>query len=113
MDELKTCAHCGSGAHVYDDGAGDLDSVPAWIAACDDEVGCGCVTAFFDTREEAVAAWNRRAERTCRMAVDEASCMKTCSECGASYGIFVQTPHGCKAPSYCPNCGARIIKEEP
>lgn len=106
-DELKACPLCGSSARVYDDGYGDLDSVPAWIAACDDEDGCGCQTTFFDMREEAVAAWNRRAERTCRKVPGRMKYgrrMPECSECGQSLGD--------KRWKYCPNCGAKVVGDD-
>ena len=106
-DTLKPCPLCGSSARVYDDGAGDLDSVPAWIAACDDEDGCGCETAFFDTREEAIAAWNRRAERTCTIVRGDGE-FPHCSACGSLEAVDdVAGPY-----DYCPRCGARVIREE-
>ena len=110
-DTLKPCPLCGSSARVYDDGAGDLDIVPDWIAACDDEDGCGCETAFFDTREEAVAVWNRRAERTCTMAHDAARCVMVCSECDAVIGVHVSGSKGIKAIRYCPNCGCKVVRK--
>ena len=105
-DTLKPCPLCGSGARVYDDGAGCLDSVPAWIVVCDDEDGCGCETAFFDTRDEAVAAWNRRAERTCTIVHEEDS-FPHCSACGS-----LDVVHDVYGPfDFCPHCGARVVRE--
>ena len=72
------------------------------------------------TKEEAIAAWNRRAERTCRNVCEWNidAFHFTCSECGAEIGgddwgdspVFVGDYH--EQLSYCPNCGARVIEEE-
>lgn len=59
--ELKPCPFCGA--------PGKLDSgeMECWMAYCgqgeDNIVGCPTLpeTGFFDSRDEAVAAWNRRA----------------------------------------------------
>ena len=112
VNELKPCPLCGSPAHFDDAGIEhDLKQYSIWSVWCDNEDECGCCTGDFDTKEEAAAVWNRRAERTCRMKVHAATCMRICSECGAAYGIFVKTPYDFKAPSYCPNCGARVVQE--
>lgn len=59
-----------------------------------------------DTRDDAISAWNRRAERTCRN-LNPPSCRDfECSECGESSEF---TPGF--MPNYCPNCGARVIEE--
>ena len=57
----------------------------------------------FNTEAEAIAAWNARAERTCRMETAE-GCQNwnSCSECDADY--YTDQPI-----NYCPNCGARVI----
>lgn len=48
-----------------------------------------------------VAAWNRRAERTCCM-VDN-GCEFCCSECDWHCGYDDE-------PNYCPNCGAKVVE---
>lgn len=78
----------------------------------------------FKSMDDVIAAWNRRAERTCRM-VDcstHDTCVvnrelgngnivsmefgyKQCSECGAY--VF-----DCPTVRYCPVCGARVIGKE-
>lgn len=64
MQELKPCPCCGSsnGLYVLQD-----EKYGEWSVFCD-----MCKTSFHnenhcDTREEAISAWNRRAERTCRI----------------------------------------------
>lgn len=116
MEELRPCPFCGGEAELYEDAGGY--SVDCTV--------CGAGTSYFgkglpDAKSVAVAAWNRRAERTCRM-VDCGShdtCVvnrelsngnimsmefgyKQCSECGAN--VF-----DCPTVRYCPNCGARVV----
>lgn len=71
---------------------------------------CGCesdmcpaqptVADTYTSEEEAIKAWNTRAERTCRYVGDDIS--GGCSEC-----------HGWLDPacSYCPSCGAKVVGE--
>ena len=116
MDELRLCPFCGGEAELCEDAGGY--SVDCTV--------CGAGIGYFgnglpDAKGAAVAAWNRRAERTCRM-VDCGShdtCVvnrelsngnimsmefgyKQCSECGAN--VF-----DCPTVRYCPSCGARVV----
>lgn len=116
MEELKPCPFCGGEARIQ-------------TFHFRYRVGCGtngCIAGrfnrAFDTPEKAAAAWNRRAERTCRM-VDDCSTHDTCvvnhemsngnvmsmefgyrqcSGCGAY--VF-----DCPTVRYCPSCGARVV----
>lgn len=61
--------------------------------------------AYPMSAKQAVAAWNRRAERTCSNVTDEGGGFM-CSECtwgdfGALQGVEVK---------YCPNCGAKVVE---
>ena len=95
-DELKPCPFCGGEAsiriHDYYDG------VRLFMPKC--KCGAGIV-AVFRTEEEAVAAWNTRAERTCHMKQD--GMFLVCSECGV---VLMGNPR------YCSRCGARVLSEE-
>ena len=101
--ELKPCPCCGSsnGLYVLQD-----EKYGEWSVFCDI-----CKTSLHnenhcDTRDDAISAWNRRAERTCRN-LNPPSCRDfECSECGESSEF---TPGF--MPNYCPNCGARVIEE--
>lgn len=118
MQELKPCPCCGSsnGLYVLQD-----EKYGEWSVFCD-----MCKTSFHnenhcDTREEAISAWNRRAERTCRIVLMDMAgnppyrtgdwildaLSDGCSECGYPFGTLNKGK-----PNYCPHCGARVIEEE-
>ena len=96
--ELKPCPCCRGKAYLE-----QYPDAPEYFAI----VRCSkCdIRAVKDTDEEAIEAWNNRAERTCEMfqyrnalgLIDEYQC----SECGADVE---------GKPNYCPNCGARVDK---
>lgn len=109
MQELKSCPCCGSSNGLY---VLQEDEYGEWSVFCD-----MCKTSFHnenhcDTREDAISAWNRRAERTCRYVRDHmgvaGNWFSRCSECGAEFDERVVDSHFV----YCPNCGARVIEEE-
>ena len=101
--DIKPCPFCG-GVHVEIVNQGSRPDDPH-VVQCDD---CDA-SASGMSADEAMAAWNRRAERTCRVVRDgEPSSTgvpreRHCSECGGRLNRF---------GSYCPHCGARIIKED-
>lgn len=133
MSELKPCAWCGAPAELVPDEDGSVfiecDHLP-WCVFTDSDTRMWFYgeDAFNDSPaktayEVASEAWNRRAERTCRM-VDCGShdtCVvnreltngdivsmefgyKQCSECGAN--VF-----DCPTVRYCPSCGAKVAEE--
>lgn len=53
--ELKRCPFCGRRARV--ESSGNHYVVEKFKVRC---VGCLVVSAYYDSREEAIAAWNRR-----------------------------------------------------
>ena len=107
--DLLFCPFCGGEAHIK-------EVVSAceklYTVSCSDSECMGYETWLLKpTVDEAVAAWNRRAERTCRMEYNEewsgdelypTECYN-CSEC------HHMTSDG--MPSYCPNCGAKVTDE--
>lgn len=128
MSELKTCPFCGGEARlVVCDSEGNVhdesyEADPysglsyAIVHGSDDCCGeCPVSTSdllpwLYETREEATAAWNRRAERTCHVDLTESnepSNINTweCSLCGRSF----EEAYG--SYEFCPHCGARIVEE--
>ena len=63
-----------------------------------------------DTEQEAidaaVAAWNRRTERTCRVELIPDNCGWSDWTCSACRSIDVDNHD-----RFCPSCGARVVKE--
>ena len=108
-NELKPCPFCGGEAEAYYviDGSFACSCTSCSYASC----------AGFNTEQEAIEAWNRRAERTCKLvkSFEEPGFMKSameyeCSECGGitNAQIFYESDE----PRYCMMCGARVAKEE-
>lgn len=76
---------------------------------CDARVG-----GLFNTEAEAIAAWNSRVERTCKVA----ACYSP-SDLNAEAEWYFAFSCGCELywdepipPNYCPNCGAHVIKSD-
>lgn len=72
---------------------------------------CHMSGRHYQTEAEAIAAWNTRAERTCRweypQGVNGWVGYMVCSSCGEKYDETVTD-----TARYCPNCGARIVEGE-
>ena len=109
MSGLKPCPFCGGEAHVKEV-VGACDTL--YTVGCSDSGCMGYETWLLKpTEEEAIAAWNRRAGRTCRVGCyppgyEDNLHHEVCSECGTI--LTASRPgdsHAARA-SYCPNCGA-------
>lgn len=96
-DELMDCPFCGGKAKVRD------ASLGAYVFC----TKCLCSTAGETNPAKAIAAWNKRAERTCTMERD-ADGGWSCLACGETLSSWCDS----WAPDYCPNCGARVLSEE-
>lgn len=77
--ELKPCPFCGGTAQVHGDAAPAYASWKICRVHCD---GCGASTCNHRTRQEAVAAWNRRSPRFKPEERSEAQELKPCPFCG-------------------------------
>ena len=67
---------------------------------------CFACTQHYLTEAEAIAAWNARAERTCKP-IDSERCLPgtdcpawLCSECGELFE---------RETNFCSNCGAKVV----
>lgn len=116
MSELKPCPFCGCKSKIVqcdDEGnvrGEEYESNP-WSGLgyrvvhesddCPISTGEEGYNLIYDSREQAVEAWNNRAERTCHNLSDFQDCdCFICSECGYSLG----DPRW----FYCPKCGGKI-----
>ena len=112
-ETLKPCPFCGGEAHIKE--VVSACSV-VYTVGCSDSGCMGFETLLCKpTSEEAIAAWNRRAERTCR----NVSCDPLgfrCSECGAEDyvdgGATVWVDGGPQDASYCPHCGCKVVTDD-
>lgn len=58
MSDLKPCPFCGGEADCNNNAVMQGGKLK-WATEC---LGCGVITDCFDTKQEAIEAWNRRAD---------------------------------------------------
>lgn len=98
MDELKPCPFCGGEAEMCH--VSQLwEPKESYWAKC---TKCHMSGNHFNTEAEAIAAWNTRAERTCRQKRLFNLIRRECD------GELYQW-HGEEKPHYCPTCGAKVV----
>ncbi len=116
-DELKPCPFCGGEADAweYEDEQDVLDPISLGYidTRCITWYCVGCESCEMSTsrlsRDDAVTAWNTRAERTCRMEPAVGGGWY-CSECHiwvAPDAMANATEH--MAPRFCLNCCAKVV----
>lgn len=118
-EKLRPCGFCEHGEarvivvdEVTDAGCEEA-TVPLYAASCP---YCGARGPMALSEDEAVEAWNRRAERTCQIVV-------SIDRSPASYGGRVHRCSSCRKAlpkalfrngwtqlDYCPRCGARVTE---
>ena len=110
MSELIPCPFCGGEARKS--GERFENTILSWVYC----LSCGAAGGYQHTEAEAIEAWNTRAERTCENVSKWKDERLECSECGCitdyvSYEDepYMMTDEGATIPSYCPNCGSRVI----
>lgn len=111
MKETKTCPFCG---HLPIVGK---DSKDYWNITCE-TIDCpGENDLWWETYDEAVKAWNRRYEPTCKMKHERGEDTNeshifvdkwTCSECGS---WWMYPPYHLGDARFCPHCGRKVIEE--
>lgn len=108
MSELLSCPFCGgeSNGQSTVNVTETARSGPRFGVHC---YFCGARVEFFETMDEAVAAWNTRVERTCHETeIDKF--FRGCDSCGWMWEVFYSFGKR-ERPRYCPNCGAKVVEE--
>ena len=104
-NQPMSCPFCGSADVKIEDSIKQFSKV---FEICCNK--CKCSSGYYDTKIEAIEAWNRRAEQTGEWLTgewleDEYGYCR-CSICGYEHdGPETTTP-------YCPNCGAKMESED-
>lgn len=104
MDSLLPCPFCGGEAEIR----GEI-LLFVRCAECGTRLGEG----YYATKAEAIAAWNTRAERTCRIEGRYGNQYCTC--CGEMVGTWDSESelyidgNMVELWNYCQNCGAKVI----
>ena len=109
MNQLKRCPFCNSYETLLCNIPTGYRQIPnVWYVECLD---CGCRSHKNPDKDKAIAAWNSRAERTCKQEErgwgtegDHARVWLTC-------GHDCMVPTVQDLPNYCPNCGAKVVGE--
>ena len=105
--DLLFCPFCGGEAHVKE-AVGACETL--YTVGCSDSECMGYETWLLKpTVDEAVAAWNRRAERTCRMGAPIDGEYR-CGECGHLNRETYRADKGWCPPEYCAHCGSRVVE---
>lgn len=105
-ETLKPCPFCGGEAEI------ERYTTKPYVACSE----CGCsMPDRHQSETEAIAAWNTRYEKTCKVNIGKTVTGKgqtyvaICDSCGRLIGQCCD--YGPPAiPKYCPNCSARVIK---
>lgn len=105
-EELLRCPHCGGEAKLAKNVEVDIDGERTAYVMCRDCYARAETQVLTHSdekaREDAIRAWNRRYELTCRGTGDIAYCTElgcACSECGSWMPVWAE---------HCPKCGRRV-----
>ena len=104
-EELSPCPFCGGEAKEIDPPREGY-WMGFWRVRC---TGCGA-TMNGSNRHMNLCAWNRRAERTCRMGAPIDGEYR-CGECGHLNRETYRADKGWYPPEYCAHCGAKAVDE--
>lgn len=113
MGDLLPCPFCGGEPDEYEGEYGNGIYCMECGAMVGEPIHLGFDIAERVSYEQAVEAWNTRAERTCKL-VRHGSLANmpsfvcwSCSECGFGW----HHSENDNQFSYCPNCGAMVVSE--
>ena len=99
MTSLLPCPFCGGEAALHSYAQFGVH----WVSCTE----CKGDTEPSSSSKQAIEAWNKRVERTCKPAKNKHGFLNCCSECGRTLiktaGVLY---------NYCPNCGARVEGSE-
>lgn len=111
MNDLKKCPFCGGRPHFEDYGKyGRWGVKHTCKGGTGNDRRIGIYASGFDTKQEAVDAWNARAEAQghWEIIVDDYDCeMMLCSVCKSEF-YDGDNDTVDQLPNYCPNCGAEM-----
>ena len=113
-EELKPCPFCGGEPEIVECDYGMyFTGYAVYCRQCSVKVG---VTGrlgeayewvpIFSTEADAIASWNTRCERTCKVELtpdNDGWCEWRCSVCASN--------HVDAYDKFCPNCGSRVVEE--
>ena len=114
--ELKPCPFCGNEAELRFFNNGSSFSYRVECLNCTAMVGRRFEeystnrTFWFGIKQEAIDAWNTRAERTCKMIPNgetDFAATLACSACGNVESVYAISSDEF---NYCPNCGAKVVE---
>lgn len=110
MSELKPCPFCGGEAKAMLDKCSGVYFIGCSNDKC---LGFSAIGWSYETKYEAISAWNTRAERTCRMTKKGHEFVLAgwweCSECGPVYPPC-NDEIAVWALQKCPRCGAKVVE---
>lgn len=104
-DELEPCPFCGS-KRVAGVTISNRSRIFREYACCED---CGASTTTYETKQEAVDAWNARHKRTCKWTPHKYNWEngRWLTECGQDLVGMDDI-----LPKYCPSCGGIVCGAE-
>ena len=123
--ELLLCPFCGGEAEVYEMQYGVDGQYSVFGVFCVDDsnselIGLskyqhGHFIDNFPTEAKAIEAWNSRAERTCKIESSYLNDFTSNHECWYEFEMqcgYKFTWDEIKPPTYCPNCGAKVVNRD-
>lgn len=114
-DELKPCPFCGSEAKLWEYPQAlhthiNPKKTTYYKAKCMNP-DCNVWHPSWDDQQVAIDRWNTRAERTCKMELNQLAGMYQCSECG-EYSVTAAWQKKQGHLNWCAKCGAKVVCDD-